>query len=242
MIRAGKLHEPGRSHVARDPTAPADRLDLIIGAMHHERRDGDRLHRLSAIERPIHPLGLEVPVATGRQSPPSEPPRRDPSIVDVRRDERPHGLPSEPLGAVPRAHEFQVGVPLLLGPLPLVVDLLLPARSGSEEDEARDALGSRRRDRRALGPRVRLPEQDRPPRAGHVDDAQDVVRQILDRRQIVRRESVGQAGPSAIHQDHPREVAQSPDEPGVVRVLPDDPRLLMGARYRRSTGPSPTTS
>jgi hypothetical protein len=65
-------------------------------------------------------------------------------------------------------------------------------------------------------------EDHRPLRARGVEHHAEVVHQHLDRREVLRREPIGEPGAPAVGEDQARERREATQEPGAGRMLPGD--------------------
>jgi hypothetical protein len=104
--------------------------------------------------------------------------------------------------------------------LPRVVGRLGAARRHRIQDEPPDALRIRGGQERALRARVRVAEEHGPLGPNRVDDGEDVVDEILERRQVVGRVAVGDAGSAPVDDHQPREGAETAQERFEKRILP----------------------
>ena len=204
MVSAVELHVARTGDCLGDIAAGPDRLDLVAGAVEDECRDADGGKQPPDVHVAEHLL-LRV-VCAGARADTLEP--REPCDLARVAGQRGSKERQDLLGVAPRAPAVEGGIqvllPLLLGPLPRVVGRLRAARRDGVKDESAHPLRIRRRQHRAQGTRVRIPEQHRPLRANCVQHGQKIVGQVLERWQVVRGVAIRDAGATPVDDDQPR--------------------------------------
>ena len=93
-------------------------------------------------------------------------------------------------------------------------------REAVDEDQARDALRMRRRERHREDPATDVGDQRRPLGADRVEDGRDVGHELLERRQRGGRDRIRQAGPPLVEHDQPPERGEALAELGERRHVP----------------------
>jgi hypothetical protein len=175
-----------------------------LGVHAHEGGRGARARAASEVRR--HPI-LERVVLRRRE------------LVEV-----------HPLGPV-ALELLDLSVPVLGLGCPRIVRAPEPLREDAVEDECGRSLRVGRREEHAHQTALGEAEDGRAFTVDRVEHGSHVVHPLLERRQAIRRNGVGETGAALVEQDQPGEAREALEDVGVRRLVPHQVDVRDPARY-----------